>query len=144
MNFPGYVKDGCLYFSPEIARIRTTFLNETKDDTKIVESITRQYPGKTDKQLGAWFGLLISMVLREFDERGWDMQVIFKNVPAGLRMTPDAMYQFLCGMFGEGKTLSQMDTIEASRLFEESRKWIASQWQIYVPDPDPNWREKQE
>ena len=66
-------------------------------------------------------------------------------IPAGLEVPDDVIQAVLyaccndVGDDGERKTLSKMDTIEASRFFEKCRNHAASAWHIEIPDPSPTW-----
>ena len=50
---------------------------------------------------------------------------------------------FIYNEEGQRITLSHKDcdTKAAAIFFEEMRNWSASQWSIYIPDPNPLWKE---
>ena len=87
----------------------------------------------------------------EFDERGWDLAAIIPalKIPTGYPVPRDVIASILyatcndVGESGERKTLSKMNTTEASKYFERCRDYPAIRWRIAIPEPNPNWKENQ-
>lgn len=146
MDFIGPTKDGNIDLSPIMRSAREDYIRRWKEGTLVRERITRILQDKSQAQLGAHFGLMFRVVLDEFESRGWDLQMLFKNVPPGLPVTKDILKEYLyavagnVGDDGERKRISMMNTAEMSRHFELSRDFLASAWSIWVPEPDANWR----
>ena len=139
-----------LTFPPVIAGLRDSMLQSCKPGTVVREKLTPSRPSKSHQQIKALWGLVIEMVKREFDDRGWDLNMLLPtaNVPTGIPVPRDvlkAVFYAACGNVGdqgERKTMSQMNVLEMSRFFENCRDHAARTWGIIVPDPDPNWRDK--
>ena len=97
-------------------------------------------PKGTTKQAGAHFGLVVKMVRERMEELGWDICGILPN--------KDMIHEILkkcCGGVGDnGETMgfSEMDTEQRSKFFENCRTWAATQLNLNIPDPDPNWKDK--
>ena len=116
--------------------------------------MVRHYPSKTNQQVKTIWGLLIATIKSNFDDRGWDMGVLFRDVPPGLPCEANDIKRYLyaqCGNVGpegEYRTLSgrkdspPMNVYEAGQFFEKCRTYAAGKWNIQIPDPDPHWREK--
>ncbi|MCE5324928.1 MAG: DUF4209 domain-containing protein [Planctomycetaceae bacterium] len=115
---------------------------------KISLTIIRK-PGSY-QQLKTVFGLAIATILRVFDDRGMDLRTFLDKdtIPPGIPVNKDVMKAYLyavagyVGDDGDSKTLSEMDSTERSRFFENIRTTAAAQWHIQIPDPDIHWKEK--
>lgn len=146
MEFIGPVTDGRLVLSPLMETARLDYLRRWKNGTMVRETLTRILRNKSQQQLGAHFGLMFRIILEEFESRGWDLQMLFKNVPPGIEVSKDILKEYLyavagdVGDNGERRRISHMNTVEMSRHFEKARDYAASAWQIVVPDPNPWYR----
>jgi hypothetical protein len=152
MKSVGKIKDGVLYFPPAVNQARKDFIARHKDDTIMEETLSVPRASKSQSQLGAIWGLALATVVSELDDRGYDTSFILKlpdpTQTTGIAIKPemlcDYMYQ-VCPMYNEEGariTLSKSNTKEAAKFFDDCRNFWAAQWQIYVPDPNPNWRDE--
>ncbi len=133
----------------------TGFLGSVKPGTTIKTTMVRHYPARSNQQLKMVFGLLLNTIKSTFDDRGWDVALLFndEDIPSGLPVEVDDIKRklYLCcgnvGPEGKHKTLGRhrgeepMNVEEAARFFEKCRTWAAGKWQIQIPDPDPNWKD---
>ena len=143
--------DGQLKMSPEQAAQRKLYLSSFKLDDVIEETLQKYRQPRSHKQLGAWFGLFSKTVLAEFDDRGWDTSYIFNlENPTGIEITTDLLKQYMyakCPAFddnGNQITMRNMNTLKMAKWFDDCRNFASSQWSIYVPNPDPKWKDKKE
>jgi len=149
MKFYPMIQDGELTYAPPIAEQRKKLLEKQKDGTVFEETLTVFRPSKTRKQLGAFWGLAMSIAVAELDDRGYDTSFLL-NVPkpTGIAITKDLLCEYLynvCPIFDEdGKriTLSKANTQQAAKFFDDCRNFMASQWSITIPEPSPLWREE--
>lgn len=106
----------------------------------------RKLPDKSQKQLGAIFGLVVSQTLSTFDDLGYDTSYLIKSSkPSGVPISGDLLKEYLYAVapiFRDGKriTLSKMDVAEANKFIEMIRNYISAEWGIYIPEPDKNYR----
>lgn len=119
----------------------------------IVE-IKRERPPKTQKQCAVIFALMIKETIRQAEEKSIGVEelmryLLTRHIPKGVAITSDylhALMYIICPTFNEkGKevTLSKMNTIEASELFERFRN-IMAPLGIVIDDPNPDWQKKQQ
>ena len=106
--------------------------------------------GKSQKQLGAIFGLMMARAKCELDDRGMDTSFIFKlDNPTGIDICIEDLKQYFyttCPIYNEEGiriTLSKSNTKEAARFFDNVVSYMASQWSIVIPNPDKDWKEKE-
>lgn len=150
MEFHGKTLNGEMIYSMAQLRIRSEFLNSL-GTSNIIETITRVSKPKTHQQVKMHFGLVIMTVKYTFDERGIDLASLIpgNSIPPGQPVPKDVIQKILyacCNDVGDGgerKTLSKMNTIEASRFFEACRDYAARTWRIQIPEPNIDWRKKQ-
>ncbi len=148
MKFSGIVTKGRLTLSREQKTLRQQFLNSL-EGKPFVEELKRYRQKKSSKQLGAWFGLFGKIVLAEFEDRGIDTSYIFKlDKPTGIPISVGVLKEYMysvCPTYndsGNKITIRDMDTIQMAGFFDNCRNFAASQWDIYVPEPDPNYKNK--
>lgn len=105
---------------------------------------------KSRKQLGAHFGLALKTIIDELTNRGEDCSLIYNlPEPTGVKITSEMLHRFFDAMFpvkdekGEPKTMRNFTTTETSLRFEQIRNWAAAQWQIRIPEPDPEYFKKE-
>jgi hypothetical protein len=114
--------------------------------------VSRARKSKSEAQLGAIFGLMIERVIAFCDDNGWDTsdflrEMVRDDLPTGVAPSKDLIKDLLyslCPIYNEdGKriTLSQSDTKQAAEFYTNCTTLLASRG-IYVPDPDPNWKDK--
>ena len=148
MKFTGMVTNGELVLSSEQKALRQQFL-DTMTGKAFVEEIKRYRQKKSSKQLGAYFGLFAKTVLAEFEDRGIDTSYIFKldkptGIPISTGVLKDYMYS-VCPTHDDKDnqiTIRDMDTIQMAGFFDECRNFASSQWSIYVPEPDKDYKRK--
>jgi len=149
MKFIGTKSNGQLLFPPPVAEMRKKYWDGIKEDTIVEESLVVKRESKTNKQLGAYWKLAMAMAIDELDYRGYDTSFILKtDKPTGIKITKDLLCDFfynICPIFNDDSqiiTLSKATTTQAAKFFDDTRNYLASQWSIYVPEPDPEWRTK--
>jgi len=158
MEWYGHVQNGQLRYTPEVQTRRARYLGKLKDGTIVKERLVRQGSPKSRQQLGCHFGLVVGMIRDELAENGIDLATflaalagydaratnsrIAPGIPVSREVIAAALYAYNdVGDDGERKRISEMNTIEMSRFFENCRNAVA-QWsivQLQIPDPDPNW-----
>jgi len=139
-EFHAEIKDGKLTLSPIQEELKMRLLASYKDGTRIRETLVKEGCAKTHQQVKAHFGLVIERIRQRFEDMGVDVCGIAPNK----QMIHDILKK-ACGGVGDlGETigLSQMTITQASKFFENCRTWAATQLQLDIPDPNPNWREK--
>lgn len=149
-EFYGTIQGGEITLSNEQIVLRGQYLSELKDGTQIYERIGIYRRPKTDAQLKAFWGLFASTVINEFNDRGWDTSFILKiDKSTGIGIDRDLLKEYMysvCSCFDDNHkkvTMSGMDTAQMAKFFDDCRNFAASQWSIYVPEPDKNWKENQ-
>jgi hypothetical protein len=140
---------GKLTLTAAQSELRARYIATLKDGTLVKETLTKAEINKTHAQIKAIFGLAITVVLDIFEERGWDSSVILGgDIPTGVPVSKVLLKEYfyitcpICDDEGNRKTLSKASIEQAARFFEDIRNLSVAQWQIVIPDPDPNWREK--
>lgn len=146
-EFHGIIKNGRFELSLTQLQQRTTYLKSLKDDTRIIETLRKEGKSKSWEQVKTHFGLAVTTILRDFSDRGWDTSCLLNMPkPTGIEVSVGLLQEFLYAVCpihndtGERVTLSKMTTVQASQFFEDIRNYAASQWSIYIPDPDPNYK----
>lgn len=149
MDFLGKKINGKLVHSDVIAEQKRKYWNSIKEGADVKSSLTVPRKDKSQKQLGAIWGLMMSRVKIALDDMGYDSSFIY-NLPSPTGVPIDETA--LCGFFyvvcpikneeGFRITLSKANTKEAAKFFDDVRNYCASQWSIVVPDPNPNWKQE--
>lgn len=147
MDFPGKKINGVFVTPAPIAEQARKYWERIPDGTSVVKSITVPRGSKTENQLGAIFGLMLTQAEIILDDRGYDTSFLYNLPdPTGNAITKDALKIFfynVCPIFNEDGvriTLSKANTKEAAKFFDDVRNYLATQWQIVVPEPDPNYK----
>lgn len=138
MEFRGQIQNNDLTFSPIVNELRRRLLTSLKDGTFVKETIKKVGPAKTHQQVKAHFGLVVERIRQRLMDMGCDVC----GVPPNKEMVHDILKK-ACGGIGEmGETLglSEMTIEQCSRFFENCRIWAATQLQLDIPDPNPNWK----
>ena len=111
------------------------------------EAVKRAVKSKSQNQLGAIFGLAIDRIIVEFNDNGWDTSYLLGlDKPTGNPVSTGLMKEYLYGVCGvkddDGKlvTLSRMNTIQANEFLEAICRFAITQWSIYIPEPDKNYK----
>ena len=149
MDFIGTKKNGQLHHPPAIAEQKRKHWERIPDGATVRSSITVQRQNKSQKQLGAYWGLAMATAVDELDDRGYDTSFLLNTPnPTGIAIDGHLLCEYfynVCPIHnGEGQriTLSKADTKEAAKFFDDVRSFLSTQWQIVVAEPDPNWRQK--
>ena len=120
--------------------LRTHFLSSMKTGSYITETITKTGRPKTHQQVKSHFGLVVMMIRQKMIDLGWGI--------CGIAPNKNMIHEILkraCGGVGDGGEclgLSEMSTVQAKQFFENCRHWAATQLELFIPDPDPNWKKK--
>ena len=129
--------------------LHAQFLGTLKDDYRVVMTITRDTKPKTHAQVKTIFGLAIAQIVADFETRGWDSSMLLNMPkPTGVEVSKGLLKEFLyavCPIYDDNDkliTLSKADTRQAAKFFDEIRNYAASQWSLYIPEPDPRWKEE--
>ncbi|MCJ7483911.1 MAG: hypothetical protein MUO31_13210 [Thermodesulfovibrionales bacterium] len=153
MEFVGVMQQGKLTLSVSQSTLRRRYLCELKDNTQISEEIKPIRKSKTHKQVRTIFGLAIQTILDDFEDRGIGTdELLGLSIPTGNPISKGMMKEYLysvCPIYSEdGKriTLSHKDctTKCAADFFTAIRNFMASQWGVYISEPDPNWDKPKE
>jgi flavodoxin len=114
------------------------WLDNLKDGTMIKAEYKIFRAKHSDNQRKAHFGLVVDMIRQQMEELGWDICGVLPNK----KMIHEILKKCCGGVGSNGETmgLSEMDTEQASKFFENCRTWAASQLSLNIPDPDPNWK----
>lgn len=148
LEFYGAIQNGKLDFPGQQKRIMTEEFAKCKDGTQVYARFGRLKAPKTNAQLRAWWGLFASTVITEFNDRGYDTSFLLNTEkPTGIPIDRDLIKDYLynvCPVYDSERriTMSSMDIEQMCKFFDDCRNFAASQWNIYVPEPDKNWREK--
>lgn len=140
MEYTALVKDGKLLYAPDQLAARKEYLQKMEGQI-VKETLTKHYQAKSNQQLKAWWGLFAKMVISEFDYRGWDTSYLLNlNEPTGIGVSSGLLKDYMyakCPCYDEDKriTMSNMNTIQMAKFFDDCRNFAASQWQIVVPEP---------
>jgi hypothetical protein len=140
LQLHGHVKNGRLTFQPPNDELYMRWLSDCEDKSVTVR-LSRSGPMKTNRQLGAYFGLAVTMIREAMIDKGWSICGVAPNK----KMIHEILSKCCGGIgpVGEMKRLSDMTIDEAVKFFENVRDWAAAQLHIYIPDPDPNWKDKE-
>lgn len=137
-----------LYLSPVMAELKRRFIASLEDETPIEIQIKVFRNPKSQKQLGAIFGLMLKQACLEMEDLGLDTSYLFKlDKPTGIKIDTDLLKEYaysVCPIFdenGEKITLRDSNTEQAAKFFEDFRAFLASQFGIVIPDPDPMYKE---
>jgi hypothetical protein len=135
----GQAKNGHWILPPNAEQLFTRLLLDCENNF-IRGQFSKVGPHKTYKQVRTHFGLAVTLIREAMVEKGWAL--------CGVSPNKEMIHEILLkscggvGPLGEMKRLSEMTTDEASKFFENIRDWAATQLGVYIPDPDPNWKDK--
>ena len=135
----GVAKDGCLIFQPNGEQLYMRWLLDA-GNSFVKCRLFKVGKNKSHKQVKTHFGLSVAMIREAMIDKGWAI--------CGVAPNKTMIHEILlkcCGGVGElgaMKRFSEMTTVEASRFFENVRDWAASELHIVIPDPDKQWKDK--
>jgi hypothetical protein len=155
MEFIGKAINGKQVLDAKQAQEEQDYLLSIND--KVVIKEYRLFrPSRTNKQLGAWFGLFAHIVIEELTNMGHDRSFLLKWVNStgnkiDKELLAKTMYE-ACPIYPDNYNpvtdkkpeplrMSQMDIAQMAKFFDECRNWVAGQWGIHVPEPDANYKE---
>uniref|UniRef100_A0A6M3JAI7 Uncharacterized protein n=1 Tax=viral metagenome TaxID=1070528 RepID=A0A6M3JAI7_9ZZZZ len=139
LELVGVAKNGRLIFQPNSEQLYTRWLSDS-ENSFIKARFYRLGKNKTHKQCKTHFGLAIAIIREAMIDKGWAI--------CGVAPNKEMIHEILLktcggvGALGAMKGLSEMTTIEASQFFENIRDWAENELRIVIPDPDPNWKDK--
>ena len=148
IEFYGTIEKDRIIFPGEQRRIMKEYLLSAKDGAMCYVRIGRYSSKKTNAQLRAFWGLFIASVLGEFNDRGYDTSYLLKiDKPTGIPISRDLLKEYMyniCPIFDDDERrigMSSMSVEQMCKFFDDCRNWASTQWNIYVPEPDPNWQD---
>lgn len=112
-------------------------------------SVTMQRVRKvnTDEQKGYLWGCVYPLVLDALIDAGWDNITDCKQVHA-LCLDKFAKTKAINYQTGEivefPDSTAEMNTVEMMTYTDKIREWAREYLNTEIPDPDPNWRTRQE
>lgn len=151
MKFLGTKVNGKLLLPPAIAEEKRKFWERIPENSIVESSLTIKKDSKTNKQLATIWGLVLAQAVIELDDRGYDTSFIYNlPKPTGIPISKDDLCSFFynaCPIYnddGQKITLSKTDVEQAAKFFENVCSWMSTQWQVYIPEPNKNWRNENE
>jgi len=146
MDFVGKKIKGKIVFDPAVAEQRRKQIARIKEGMTFKESITIPRNGKSQAQLGLIFGNAIANTVLQAEEMGIGVDdlliyLLNGNFSKGQAITADYLHQLIyvtcptTNENGDTVTLRDMNTMEASSLFERYRTIIAGLG-IVIDTPD--------
>jgi len=149
MDFIGKKKDGKKWLPPAIAEQARKHWESIKDGSDVVFSVTKPRKAKSQAQLGAIWGLIMTEACTQLSDMGYDTSFIY-NIPnpTGIEISKEDLCDFFYNACpirdenGQKITLSKSNTAEAAKFFDDCRNWMSSQWGVMVSELDPNWKGK--
>ena len=149
VEFYGTIDDDWINFPGEQEKLMHNYCTETKNGTMVYLRIGKYSAPKTNAQLRAWWGLFAATVITEFNDRGYDTSFILNiDKPTGIPIDRDLLKEYMynvCPVYDdEGRKIgmSSMSTEQMSKFFDDCRNYVASQWNIFVPEPDKEHKQK--
>lgn len=108
----------------------------------VKETLSKVGKAKSWSQVKTHWGLAVEMIRQAMIDKGWAICGVAPNK----NMIHDILTKACGGVgdLGEVVRLSEMTTAHACQYFENIRDWAATQLNIVIPDPDPNWRQQAE
>jgi len=136
----GVSSEGTLKYQPNTEEVLTHWLIDC--DKKFVKvRLSKVGKPRTGKQLKTHFGLAVAKIRQAMIAQGTTVCGVVPNKT----MIHEILSECCGGVgpLGEKKRLSQMTSDEAHQFFENIRDFAATQLRCVVPDPDPNWKNKE-
>ncbi len=146
MDFTGKKINGLPVFSAEVMELRRKQWDRVKEGMTFRTSLVIPRKGKSHAQLGLIFGNMIANTVLQAEEMGIgvdDLLIYLLNggIPKGQAITADYLHELMYVICpttnedGHRVTLRDMNTMEASWLFERFRTIIAGLG-IVIETPD--------
>ena len=129
-----------LKFEPVMRGLMNGFVASVKADQMVEIDMKKVFPKRSDKQLSAWWAIVLPIAKNGLTEAGWN----YHGVPLVDAQVKEILYYFCSavGDDGEKVPLSEQNVEQAMKFFETCRTWIAKNLHVIVPDPDPNWHQR--
>ena len=149
LELHGKAKDGKFILTKVQYDLKMDFLKKN-DGKSVVEILKKEVKKRSNQQLKAHFGLALQTIVDEFEERGWDSSFIYNMpTPTGVPVNKAMLQQYFYALYpttndkGEFITMShdEFTTVKEMEFFDAIRNHASSQWSIYIPDPNPNYKE---
>ncbi len=134
----GLPMGGELRLQPGQSELRRQWLL-SMEGKPVRETLTGAGKPKSWSQVKCHWGLAVEMIRQKMIHEGWGVCGVAPNKQMIQEILTKA-----CGGVGELGSivrLSEMTTANAAQYFENIRDWAATQLNICIPDPDPNWRD---
>jgi len=128
-----------LKFEPVMRGLMNGFVASVKPDQMVEIDMKKVFPKRSDKQLSAWWAIVLPIAKNGLTEAGWN----YHGVELVDAQVKKILYHFCSavGDDGEKVPLSEQNVEQAMKFFETCRTWIAKNLHVNVPDPDPNWHQ---
>jgi len=129
-----------LKFERVTRSLMNSFVSSVKPDQMVEITMKKVSAKRSQKQLGAWWAVLMPAAKHALTEAGWD----YMGVPLVEPQVKAILYHF-CSAVGENDErvpLSEQTVEQAATFFENCRSWLAKNFHVVVPDPDPNWHKR--
>lgn len=142
----GVKRGGELKLHPAMDEAKRRWIASLKDETPIEITLSKITNHKSTKQLGAYFGLMLTQAVIWLEDNGYDTSFILRvDKPTGIAITKDALKDYLysvCPIYrnGEPITLSKANMEETAKHYDDCRNFMASQWGLVIPETNPNWK----
>ena len=135
----GVAKNGRYVLPPMNAELHMRWLSDC-EGSFVKAKWTKVGKPKTQKQLGVHFGLAVEIVRQVMIDKGYGIC----GIPPNKQMVHEILSKSCGGVgpLGESVRLSEMTSDQASKYFENIRDWAAKELNVYILDPDPNWKTK--
>ena len=148
MDFISRKQSGALICDHDTQINKAEFINKVKEGMYVKESYTVPRKGKSWAQCKLVFGNMIANAVKQANKKHITTEKMMKflledaqrNEPNGVPVDKDFLHSFMYIISptfnddGEPITLSKMDTAQASRLFEVTRRFLA-RMEIIINDP---------
>ncbi len=133
------IKDGVPVLPIHTAQSRRQWLRTLKEGTVLVVDMRIKRPEKSHQQVKAHFGLCVTMVRERMIELGYG---VF-NCPPSKDMVHEILTKACMGVGDHGKSIRmsspEMTTARMAKVFENIRDFAATELQLVIPDPNPDW-----
>ena len=135
----GQVKNGEFILPPMQLELRKRLL-VSMEGKRAVETLRKEGKSKSWSQVKTHFGLAVEMIRERMIDLGWDICGIAPNKD----MIHDILTKTCFGVGELGATirLSEQTSAQNVQALENIRDWASTQLNLNIPDPDPNWKDK--
>jgi len=148
MEFIGTIHKGQFQLPPILNEARRQYLSNIKDGTQVTETLIKESPDKSHKQVKTIFGLIVATVKQQCEEHGLGSDLFLKlrnpsPNPPSVGLIKEYFYATCPIVTDEGKriTLSSPDCTMAlaAKFITECMAISASELSIFIPIPDKDW-----